>query len=251
MWPKFTKTKHFKERDVSVQPRLSLSLNSTFFFHSVWRTEELAANTIAHIPANVTHFSDSLAASFWPSPLEQNSLTPCRRAGRGGPLQPLNAAPLPGDLPFGAAPVLKQVEAAGAALTPTLPVHGRLSCDWNNSLSAAVERKCNISIPSKREGADIGTRTKQNKEEGEIQDTAAGDECRLLGRVTVFSPGDSTTETENSSVDTTYPSQRGRSDWLIATHGCTWLARETVCRHNYHNPLFWSAVGRVFNNLNI
>lgn len=114
--------------------------------------------------------------------------------------------------------MLKQAEAAGAALMPTLPVHGRLSCVWNNSLSAAVERKCNISIPSKRE--DVGTRTKQNGEEGEVQDAAAGDECRLLGRVTVFSPGDSTTETENSSVDTTYPSQGGRSDWLIATHVC-------------------------------
>lgn len=41
-------------------------------------------------------------------------------------------------------------------------------------------------------------------------------QCRLFARVTVPSPGDSTTaETENSSVDTTYRRHGGLSHWPI------------------------------------
>lgn len=109
---------------------------------------ELAANICPRTGANVTHFSaeESLAASLCPSPLEQKPLTPCFLVKCCGALHPANAFPLPGDLPFEVA-ALKQAAVAGAAFTPTLPVNGRFSWVWNNSLSAAVDRKCNISIP--------------------------------------------------------------------------------------------------------
>lgn len=76
--------------------------------------------------ANVTHFSESLAASFWLSPLEQKSLTLCLLVKCVGALHGGKALPLPGDLPS-KPPVLKQAKVAGAALTPTLPVNGRFS----------------------------------------------------------------------------------------------------------------------------
>lgn len=82
--------------------------------------------TFPWIMLDVTHLSVSLAASFCPSPLVQNSLPPCLLVKCAGTLHPANALPLPGDLPS-AALVLKPAEAAGAALTPTLPVTGRFS----------------------------------------------------------------------------------------------------------------------------
>lgn len=91
---------------------------------------ELTANTCPQrrVNGNVTHFSaeESLAASLWPSPLEQKSLTPCLLVRCGGALHPANAFPLPGDLPSKLT-VLKQAEVAVAAATPTLHVIGRFS----------------------------------------------------------------------------------------------------------------------------
>lgn len=147
---------------------------------------QLAANTSTQTTVNVTHFSESLAASFWPSPLEQKSLTPCLLVKCGGALHAANALPLPGDLPSKPA-VLKLTEVAGAALTPTLPVNGRFSWVWNNSLSATVDRKCNISIPSIRVSGRCNDSTAEWRK-WELKGTVPDDERRLFRSSNGFFP---------------------------------------------------------------
>lgn len=101
-------------------------------------------NLSTQLMPKITHLSVSLAASFCPSPLVQNSLPLCLLEKCVGTLHPANALPLPDDLPS-AAPVLKPAEAAGTAVTPALCVNGRFSWLWNN-WATTVDRKCNISL---------------------------------------------------------------------------------------------------------
>lgn len=125
-----------------------------------WRyfptTSGLPAELAANIWLNVTHFSaeDSLAASFGPSPLEQKPLTPSLPAERRGAPNPP-----PGHLPSEAPVAKAQAAVAGVARIPTRPANGRLSWVWNNSRSATVDRKLNISIPGcgEVEGGKITT----------------------------------------------------------------------------------------------
>lgn len=181
---------------------------------------------------NVTHFSadESLAASLWPSPLEQKPLAQCLLVKGWGALHPANALTPPGDLPSKLT-VLKQAEVAGDAFTPTLPVNGRFSWVWNNSLSATVDRKCNISIPSRRlsELCKYG----KAKRENEIET------AQLLMRVSACRSsngplGDSTTTEKFSSVGLNLPftpqevwldndniylhliGQKGRQSWELS-----------------------------------
>lgn len=136
----------------------------------------------------ITHLSVSLAASFCPSPLVQNSLPPCLLVKCVGTLHPAYSLPLPGDLPS-AAPVLKPAKAAGTALTPTLRVNGRFSWLWNN-WATTVDRKCNISLSPE-------------EFEGWLKDSS--DECRLPRSSNVPPPGDSTTERRGGNLGRRQP----------------------------------------------